>query len=149
MNNFTDFRKWAVLALLLLILCATGTTVLAQGAVGGQTPDCVVNFKLTAAGNSAELDNRGRFCSVWVLAYYNVGFSGLTVTLQAAPVDTGGVAGSWGTATGTFTGTHPQTTTSHVLIRFDGYHPYLRVNLSGLTGTGTVTGRLWGFRRTS
>lgn len=128
--------KYLVL-LVLLALAAYGQ---------GTSADCVLDFKLTQAGNSAAFDNRGKLCTTWVLTYTNVGHSALTLTLQAAPVTASGVAGSWGTATGTFTGTHPATTVTHNTFRLEAFHPFLRLNLSGLTGTGTVTGRLYGYR---
>lgn len=126
----------------LLALALLTFTAYAQGT----SADCVLNFTLTAAGNSATFDNRGKLCTAWVLTYTNVGHSALTLTIDAAPTTSGGTAGSWGTATGTFTGTHPATTTTHSTVRLEAFHPFLRVNLSGLTGTGTVSGRLYGYR---
>jgi len=132
----------------LLLLVAAGAGALAQ-AGGGTSPDCTQSFRLTAAGSTATFDNRSKYCSVWVLTYTNEGHSALTLTIQAAPITTGGAVGSWGTATGTFTGTHPAVTATHAQVRLDGFHPYMRVTLSGLTGTGVVTGRLFGYRRTT
>jgi hypothetical protein len=135
-------RKWFP-ALLLAVLFFTLTPA---AHAQGTTPDCRLDFTLTSATNSSTFDNRGKLCGTWVLTYTSTGFSGLTLTVQAAPATAAGIAGSWGTATGTFTGTHPATTTTHALVRLEGFHPFMRLNLSGLTGSGTVTGRLYGYR---
>lgn len=115
----------------------------------GAAPDCVINFTFTGAANSSVLDNRSKYCESWAVAYNSTGFTGsLALTLQAAPASTtNGVPGTWGTFGGTtVSGSNPLTAVTYSSGRFTGYAAYLRVNLASLTGSGTVTGRLYGWR---
>lgn len=114
-------------------------------------PDCIVSFNFTAAGSSAVFDNRYIGCVTWTIAYQSSGFSGLTLTFQSA---TGAnTAGSFGTYTGSITGTvpgiNPNTSTTGAITQFANgiiVTPWLRVNLSGLTGSGRVDGVLYGYK---
>ncbi len=137
----TDFRKW--FPALVLLLFAT-----LNAAAQGTSPDCVRNFTLTTASSSAQIDNRSTYCTTWVLAYTSTGFTGsLALTVQTAPVTTSGVAGSWSTFAGSPTsGINPNTSVVSGLTKLEGFAPFVRVTLASLTGTGTVTGRLYGYR---
>jgi hypothetical protein len=109
-------------------------------------PDCSITWQLTAVGSSAVFDNRQQGCALVVDEYFNQGFSGLTVTVQSAQ-DVAGVPGSWGTFAGSvLAGSNPDTTTTSSTVRLEGYFPWLRVTVSGLTGSGTIRGRLYGYR---
>ncbi len=80
------------------------------------------------------------------MAYTSSGFSGLTLTFQSAP-DAAGVAGTWVTFAGTAeSGSAAMTATTQTQSTFTGYYPWTRVTLSGLTGTGTVSGIFYGYR---
>lgn len=106
--------------------------------------DCTVNFKLPAAGNSAVFDNRTKGCATWAVTFNATGFSALTLTVQGAP-DAGGAPGTFGTVTAA-AGSNPSTAVTQASATFAAYFPWMRVNLSGLTGTGSVTGTLYGWR---
>jgi hypothetical protein len=110
-----------------------------------QAPPCIRTFNLTAASSSAFLDNRQAGCTIWTLGYNSTGFSALSLTLQSA---SGALTpGTFVTYTGTTgTGSNPMTATTQSYSTFTGYVGWIQVNLSGLTGTGTVTGVLYGFR---
>jgi len=103
---------------------------------------CVVSFTLTAAGNSGVFNNLTKGCTNWTVTYNSTGFSALSLTVQTAP-NSSGSPGTWATFTAA-TGTNPSTSTTQASATFTGYFPFLRVNLSGLTGTGTVSGLLYG-----
>lgn len=136
--NTGKFLVGMVLALL-LSLSAFGQ---------GSAPDCKVDFVLTGASTATVLDNRGTFCDSWTVAYYSVGFtSTLSLLVQAAPATTTGVPGSWATFGGTvLAGANPLTSVVGGTLKLDGFYPFLRINLSSLTGSGTVRGRLYGWR---
>lgn len=123
----------------------------AQGLVRA-VPDCQVEFNLTSASSSDALVNRLKGCVNWTIAYSSSGFSALTLTFQHAPPNStnGSVPGTWTTFGGTtVTGANPMTTTTQTSSTFTGYYPYLRVTLSGLTGSGAVVGVINGWRRDS
>lgn len=106
--------------------------------------DCSVSFSITAAGSTSAFDNRTKGCITWTLAYNSTGFSGLTITLQGAP-DSSGSPGAWSTITAA-TGSNPETTTSQNSATFATYFPWVRVTVSGLTGSGTIKGTAYGSR---
>jgi hypothetical protein len=120
--------------------------VLLLGAVLLRGSDCSISFNLSAVGNSATMDNRNRGCVNWGLTYSATGFTGLTVTFQSAP-DSSGAAGTFVTYAGTLvSGSNPSTTITQTSSVYTGYFPWLRVNLSGLVGSGSVTGTLTGWK---
>lgn len=115
-------------------------------------PDCSLTFNFTVAGNSSNFDNRtisastGVPCRYWTLSYYSQGFSGLSLTVQDAP-DVAGAPGVFVTFAGTVvTGINPNTSTTSSTTDFNGYFPWMRVNLSSLTGSGQLHGTLNGWR---
>jgi hypothetical protein len=115
------------------------------GAVFGQTPVCRSTFQLTTATQSAQFDNRQQGCVYWSVAYNVTGFSALSLTFQSS------LGGSTPTAFTTYpgttvTGSNPMTTATGTTSTFVGIAPaYVRVDLSGLTGSGVVTGVIVGY----
>lgn len=109
-----------------------------------QYPDCQFYFNLTTATSTAEYDNRTRGCTDFAIAYNSTGFTGLTITVQVAP-NSSGSPGTWATYTAA-TGSNPSTATTQANATFTDYFPFVRVTLSGLTGTGTVSGTVYGWR---
>jgi len=125
-----DFRK-LFFALLLAVVPA-----IAQ--------DCTINFRFTAAGSSTNFDNRTKGCITWTAAYTSTGFSVLSLTVQGAP-DASGSPGAFGTVTAA-SGSNPNTAITQASTTFSTYFPWMRLNLAGLTGSGSVTGTLYGWR---
>ena len=143
---------------LLYLLLLLPIAALAQTKV---VPDCVITFSFTTTGNTP---NTGTCAgpngapsqngiSSWILVYYSTGFSGISIVLQSAP-DNAGVPGSWGTFGGTVltsvqypgsSGVNPNTATTSAFTGFAGYYPWMRVSLTSITGTGKVTGALYGY----
>lgn len=103
---------------------------------------CAVSFNLTAAGSSAVFNNLTRGCVDWTVTFNSTGFSGLTFTVETAP-NNAGVPGAWSAFTAA-SGSNPSTATTQATATFSGYFPFIRATLSGLTGTGTVSGLLYG-----
>lgn len=117
----------------------------------GQTPDCKINFTFTATGRqpAAGFTNGTPSepgCVTWTIVYYSTGFSALSLRLDSAP-DASGVAGSWGAFGGTtLAGTNPQTTTTQNYFVGQGYFPWMSVNLTTVTGTGSIKGTAYGWK---
>jgi hypothetical protein len=111
-----------------------------------QQPDCLVFFQLTSASSSGNIDNRQRGCTNWSVTYTSSGFTGLTLAFQSSS-DTAGTPTSFGTFAGTvLSGSNPSTAITEAAATYSGYYPWLRVNLSGLTGTGTTRGMALGWK---
>jgi hypothetical protein len=111
-------------------------------------PDCISSFTLSAAGSQTGFQNQG--CIFWTVTYKNFGFSGLSLTLQQAP-DNNNAAGTWKTFAGTTeVGSNPSTSTTgavYTIIASDtDLAAWVRVTLSGLTGTGFVNGYAFGYK---
>jgi len=115
-------------------------------------PDCQFFFTLSTASSlptGSGFDNRQQGCSTWAMSYVNSGFTGLTVTLQSAPNN----AGSAGTFAAGFpvqqtsiSGSNAITDTTGGFWWVQGTNAFVRVNLSGLSGSGVVNGAVYGWR---
>lgn len=143
------------LILALLFLFYTGKQgVMAQGTA--VPPDCQVFFAITAAGSAPLVngfDNRASQCVTWTVAYESTGFSGLTIAFQSSVGAT--TPTSFGAYTGTtvFASTSFGTSTTGGIATYSNLvtglvvnTPWVRVNVSGLTGTGTIRGVIYGYR---
>jgi hypothetical protein len=116
-------------------------------------PDCQFFFSLTTSGqflpSGNGFDNRQQGCTTWNLSVNVSGFSGLTVTLQSA-ANNAGSAGSWGTGFAvqqkSLSGSNAITSTTGGFWWVQGSNAFVRVILSGTTGTGVVTGSVFGWR---
>lgn len=116
-----------------------------------QTPDCgPVTFTFTQTGNTASYSNgkNGVQCVNWTLVYYSTGFSALSLQFEDAE-DSAGSPGSWSAYQGTVaTGSNPSTATTAASATFTGPAPYpwLRINVTALTGSGSIKGQFYGYR---
>lgn len=114
-------------------------------------PDCVIGFTFSAVGqfstiNPASCGHNIQRVWDWRMSYDANGFSPIQVELQSAP-DSSGSPGTWAAFTGTVVdGANPSTSTTNASLRMTGYQPWVRVILLSATGTGTVTGTLYGCR---
>lgn len=127
---------------------ATALLLLMGLGLHGQTPDCLKSFQFTATGQtSTTFDNRQAGCNAWFVVYQSSGFSAISLTLQDAP---GAVsAGTFVTFGGTtVTGANPSTNIVGNTSTFTGYYGFMRVILTSSTGTGTVTGVMFGYKQT-
>jgi len=112
-------------------------------------PDCVIDFVFTAAaqtaGGSGTCGNNSAGVYEWRLTYKSTGFSALSLLVQSAP-DATGAPGTWVAFAGTVSGANPNTTITQNSSGFTGFFPWVRVLLSSVTGSGTITGQLYGCR---
>lgn len=123
-------------------------------AANGQTavikPDCIIDVTFTAAGQTAggpgTCGNNINGVYEWRFNYKSTGFSALSVLVQSAP-DNAGAPGTWVPFAGTVTGSNPNTATTQASSNFVGFYPWVRVLLSSVTGSGTITGQLYGCRQ--
>ncbi len=128
--------------LAILLAFALGALAQQQQPQTARKPDCQIFFTLTNSSlTSAFLDNRQVGCTTWAAAYTSSGFTGLTVTVQES-LEQSNTPVTWATFTGTG---NPATATDAAIIQLTGYPAWARVQISGLTGTGTVKGILFGF----
>jgi hypothetical protein len=104
-------------------------------------PDCAAIFRTTSAKRAVVIDNRTAACTEWVVSYSSSGLTGLTVSLESA-ADSNGSPSAWGT----FPGASPSTLVGIGLIAGHNYQPWVSINISGLSGTGFVSGTLSGFK---
>ena len=149
-------RKRDRIPSLLTILAIAVIVVFSAGDVTAQTPDCVSFFTFSSAGGAGTLpapggtptiDNRQTGCVNWIMVYESSGFTGLSLTFQSA--DGATAPGTLGPFSGTILNppaTNPATNTTSATVTFNGYVGWFNVALSGLTGTGTVRGSLYGYR---
>lgn len=107
-----------------------------------RAPDCIVRFTFTAVNTSAPLDNRGSGCTMWTLTYQAT--TGVTLAIEVDRADDNL------TKPGTFFPFGPGYLGPNMAlsnqISFTGFAPWLQVNLTSLSGSGTVSGILSGYR---
>lgn len=152
--------------LILLILFALPLWCQQKQPVSSLQEDCGVTFTFTVASSGAQaagtvtagsagttsvIDNRQAGCLDWLVTYEP---SSAVVTLSLAfqtALDVAGVPTTWSNYPGTLTtGINPNTaaTTGGAVTEATGTaYPFLRMNLTVLTGTGTVKGKLYGWKR--
>jgi hypothetical protein len=127
---------------------------LAIGQGTAVAPDCSINFSFDAAGQSSAVSVAGcEFATtgvyIWTMTYYSQGFSALSIVVQSSE-DSAGSPASWGTFVGTLgtggCGANPCTTTGSSFVNLTGYNPWVRVLLSSVSGTGRISGTLYGSR---
>lgn len=101
---------------------------------------CTINSPvLHNAGNvSLQFDNRLKGCVNWVVTYWAVGYSALSVQLEGAP-DNGGQPGSWSALTAVTGFSNPSTNTTFAPIVIQNNPPWLRFKIVSNTGNGSVT----------
>ena len=99
--------------------------------IPGQYIDGVVTLN---PGAAATIDNRSRVCTYWSFVYSSTGFSALSIALQSS-TDSVNFSTFAGT---TISGSNPSTATTANTYVASGYYPFLRVNLTTTTGTGSV-----------
>lgn len=110
-------------------------------------PDCVIPFTFITTGSTSNLTCGHNLQGIvnWTVAYSSTGFSGISLVVQSAP-DNAGVPGAWATFAGTvLAGINPNTALTSNFTTFQGYYPWMRVDLASITGSGKVTGTLYGF----
>ena len=138
------------------LLLLAGVLVLGAGAAVAQNvsrPDCIIDITLTAAGQSA---GGGGTCGAningvfeWRLNYKSIGFTALSLIIQSAPPDATGACttATWVAFAGTLvTGVNPNTATTQASTNVTGFYPCVRVFLTSVMGSGTITGQLYGCR---
>jgi len=107
-------------------------------------PNCIVQFTASAVGVGTTFDNRAG-CTYWTVVYSSIGFSALSLAVEAAPG--ANVAGTWVTFAGTVdTGVNPNTAITQASATMHGFYPWMRLNLTAATGTGTVRAQLYGYK---
>lgn len=140
--------KWTKYGLLMLA-AALSPAALAQTRQIIQ-PDCVIDFVFTAAGQTAggagTCGNNVAGVYEWRITYKSTGFSALSLVVQSAPDNTG-APGAWVNFVGTLVGSNPNTATTQATTDLAGFNPWVRVLLTSKTGTGTITGELYGCRQ--
>jgi len=152
-----QYGKLVLLAAILFLMLFCCHSAKAQNPSVLQ-PNCSFGFTFTAAGRSLTLFNNitplgvaSKACSSWTLVYSSTGFSALSIELDEAP-DNGATPGVspgswvvWPSAQVAAGQVLPSTTTSSAGITAFGFFPWVSVNLNSVTGTGQITGWVYGW----
>ena len=111
-----------------------------------QPPACTWKATATVSGAQASCPNNtaSPICNAFALSWNSTGFSGVSIELQGSDNNA-----SWTTFTGTSTvlvGTNPQTgLTGTIIIQASATLAFIRVNLTSLTGSGSVSYQIYGY----
>jgi hypothetical protein len=131
---------------LLLAIGLSALPVLAQSSFK-LVPDCLATFSFNATGPYTTFVN-SQGCVSWTLVYSSTGFSALSLVFQSAPGTSS--PGTWVTYAGTLaTGANPNTNTVGAVSTFTNgtvATPFLRVDLTSVSGSGVIQGMFYGWR---
>lgn len=118
---------------------------LASAAVAQNAPNCnQQNAILSSATTGPNYNATSVKCVAWTFSYYSEGFSALSVQVEYAP-DVAGAPGAFAIVpSGNIVGTNPLTNTVSGSLTVNGYFPWLRVNLTTVTGMGFINYTLIG-----
>jgi hypothetical protein len=112
-------------------------------------PDCSIQIpNATATGAGINFDNRGFNCVDWTVTIQFRGFSGASVELDSAP-DNNGAPGAFAPFGGTIiSGANPTTVfvQNAATATMTNFFPWLRLNVTSLTGSGSISVIAAGFR---
>jgi hypothetical protein len=161
-NSALPVETYCVLAITALILLGLFLFGSLPHAHAQQTtlpqPDCafIINNlttlnQTTPLSPNAGFSNLTQGCDTWAMSVSVTGFSSATVALQSAP-NNGGVAGTWTTYAGQTiisaspNNANPITTATQAFVWLNGYNPWVRAQLTAITGTGAVNGTVYGWR---
>lgn len=147
---------------LIYLLASLAFVPALRGQTGFTVPDCLVNMTFFVQGAVAPtgpafpqsaFDNRQTACTIWTFAYANSGFNPVSMVVEIAPDSaTPGIPGAFATYTA-ITGSNPATSVASNQTTFTGpagsYPAWIRVTATTLTGSGRVTGILYGYRQTA
>ncbi len=152
MNTLNTLRHILWVTALFLFL---GNTVMKAQGPTPVPPDCVIFISNWHANqSSAAFPNYYNGCVNWTMAVNPAAtVTGMTMTFQSAPTATNvgtAVPGAWVTYAGTVdTGANPivslmgeTTTFSNGTVEI----PFVRVTLTGYTGTGNINGVIYGYK---
>ncbi len=110
------------------------------------SPDCFFFATYTATGRSPTAGYHNTTgCVAWTVVYASTGFSALSLRLESAPGQS--TPGTWATFSGTTqSGANPNTATTQAFTVMIGFNPWVSLNLTAVTGTGTITAYVYGYR---
>ncbi len=129
----------------------------AAGLIFGQsTPvDCTPSSTtFTAATTGAAISNANTAtpCVAWRLTYNSTGFSALSIQLETSPDNSSWTAVTNSVCSSTtqppcvIDGANPSTTTGNATLSVRAYGRYVRVNVTSVTGSGSIVTRLYGYK---
>jgi hypothetical protein len=123
--------------------------------------DTLYSQTLTAAVAGTSVQNSftgGQSMSrTFAVEYYTDGFSGLSLQFEIADQKADGTAGTWTLVTTACSGsnpappcvldgTSPSTTTGYATFSILAFAPYLRINVTSVTGSGHINYRIYGYK---
>ncbi len=123
-----------------------------------QNPDVQSSQTFTTATTGAPVWNSPTIgAATWQLTFNATGFTAVTLQVETSEDCSGLPCGVWTAipSVNVVQGTNPITWTStssppvNTTVVFQFAHPWYRVNVTGVTGTGTITTLLLGYRGTS
>lgn len=119
-------------------------------AIAQPSYDCQANGSFTTAAAGGAISNQiqgtANVCTTIRVDYQANGFSGLSIQLEGAPYNTNGTGpGAFALISGPTSGTNPSTNTGNATILFSNiFYPFLRLNVTTVTGSGKITWRTYG-----
>jgi hypothetical protein len=107
-----------------------------------QSPQCTQGLTVYATGRAPAVTNKTQGCNTWTFQYWTANAATISIEIDSANDNGLGLPGAWVTVTPVTAGANPSTTLSG-LIQFQAYAPFLSVNITALTSSGSPLSASW------
>ncbi len=124
-------------------------------ACGAFAQDCIIRFNFSVTSGTITpaaqaYNNKQSACVNWQMNVFVSGVSAQSIQFESASDAGTTPILPFAVFAGTLlSGTNPSTTTTQSQSTFTGMYPWVRINPTSATGSGTITGVLYGFKATS
>jgi hypothetical protein len=122
-------KKWILLS------------VFAAGAYA-QPPQCTQGLTVYVAGRGPAVTNKTQGCNTWTFQYWTQNAATISIEVDTANDNGLGLPGAWAAVSPVTAGANPSTTLSG-LIQFQTYAPFVSVNVTALTSSGSPLSASW------
>jgi hypothetical protein len=107
-----------------------------------QPPQCTQGLTVYATGRAPALTNKTQGCNTWTFQYWTANAATISIEIDGANDSGLGVPGAWTAISPVMVGSNPSTLLTG-LIQFQAYAPFLSVNITALTSSGSPLSVSW------
>jgi hypothetical protein len=107
-----------------------------------QPPQCTQGLTVYATGRAPALTNKTQGCNTWTFQYWSQNAATISIEVDTANDNGLGLPGAWAAVTPVTAGANPSTTLAG-LIQFQTYAPFVSVNVTALTSSGSPLSTSW------
>jgi hypothetical protein len=107
-----------------------------------QSPQCTQGLTVYATGRAPAVTNKTQGCNTWTFQYWTANAATISIEVDSAGDNGLGLPGAWAAVAPVTAGANPSTTLVG-LIQFQTYAPFVSVNVTALTSSGSPLSVSW------